>query len=171
MTHVRQKGVLKMFLISLVSLAQTIGNRLTQTPLLAQTIGNQLTQTPLLAQTTGNQLTQTPLLAQTTGSQARTAIAIQLRHRARNKIYYIVPHLALFYRGCGEKCNFSGGGQKCLDARRPQTREEAYLNGTLTKQVCGQRRRWAFFTTPIELATYDRAKVPYPYLRLPDECA
>ena len=54
------------------------------------------------------------------------------------------------YKGCGEKCNFSGGGQKCLDARRPQTREEAYLNGTLTKRVCGQRRRWAFFTTPIK---------------------
>src|SRR3989338_8739396 len=132
MTHVRQKGVLKMFLISLVSLAQTIGNRLTQTPLLAQTIGNQLTQTPLLSQTTG--------------SQARTAIAIQLQHRARNKIYYIVPHLALFYRGCGEKCNLSGGGQKCLDARRPQTPEEADLYGTLTKRGCGPRSRRGVFT-------------------------
>src|SRR3989338_6283135 len=54
-----------------------------------------------------------------------------------------------FHYGSGKKCNFSGGGQKCLDARRPQTREEAYFNGTLTKRVCGQRRRWAFFTTPI----------------------
>ena len=38
-------------------------------------------------------------------------------------------------KGSGEKCSFSGGGQKCPDARRQQTREEAYLDGTLTKRV------------------------------------
>src|SRR3990167_9306906 len=46
---------------------------------------------------------------------------------------------------------FLGAGQKCPDARRQQTREEAYLNGTLTKRVCWQRRRWAFFTSPLRL--------------------
>ena len=49
---------------------------------------------------------------------------------------------------------FLGAGQKCPDARRQQTREEAYLNGTLTKRVCWQRRRWAFFTSPIKKLLY-----------------
>ena len=50
---------------------------------------------------------------------------------------------------CGEKCNFSGGGQKCLDARRPQTREEVCLNGTLTKRVlAGNDADGHFLTLP-----------------------
>ena len=51
--------------------------------------------------------------------------------------------------GWGEGASLRASRSPHLDARRPQTREEAYLNGTPTKRVCGQRRRWAFFTTPI----------------------
>ncbi len=47
---------------------------------------------------------------------------------------------------------FFGTVEKCPDARRSQTREEAYLNGTLTKWVCEQRRRWAFFNSPADIA-------------------
>src|SRR3990167_9325746 len=53
--------------------------------------------------------------------------------------------------GWGEGASLRASRSPHLDARRPKTREEAYLNGTLTKRVYGQRRIWAFFTSPIRV--------------------
>ena len=54
--------------------------------------------------------------------------------------------------GHGVENVFFGTVQKCPDARRLRTREEAYLNGTLTKRVCEQRRRRSFFNSPADIA-------------------
>src|SRR3989338_8884546 len=49
---------------------------------------------------------------------------------------------------CGEKYSFSGGGQKCPDARRPQPREEACVDGTLTKRVRRATTQMGIFHHP-----------------------
>ena len=70
--------------------------------------------------------------------------------------------------GSGEKCSFSGGGQKCPDARRPQTREEAYLNGTLTKRVQRATTQMGIFHHPhsytCQLAAF--AVIGYPNMNI-----
>ena len=55
---------------------------------------------------------------------------------------------------CGEKYSFSGGGQKCPDARRPQTREEACLDGTWTKRVRRATTQMGIFHHPPKQLTH-----------------